>query len=252
MKETKTQLEEVEYFNRFINYDLSISWYYCFLGMPEKVIDWLKEDFSPYSYPGFIDNFGNQIKARFCYATRNYLPLLSYIEEMKGRESFLLGRVEMLAMEACVHYKMKNKRKAFAMLKEAYKTALPNEIVMPFIEMGKDMRTLPAVALKEPSGNISRPWLEDINRKSATYAKRRAHVIAEYRKANGLTEGIVFSPRESEVLSDLSHGLSRADIAASRGLSVNTVKMLINSIYSKLGAENLADLIRIAVERSFI
>jgi LuxR family maltose regulon positive regulatory protein len=220
--------------------------------MPEKVIDWIKDDFSPYSHAGFIENFGNQIKARYCYATRNYPPLLVYIEEIKRRESYLFEQVEMLAIEAFIHYKMKDKRKAFAVLEEAYRTASPNEILMPFIEMGKDMRTLTAALLKEGGGKIPKPWLEDVYRRSSTYARHRSHVIAEYMRANGITGTIVMTPREKEILSDLSHGLSRADIVASHGLSINTVKMVINNIYTKLGAENLADLIRIAVERKLI
>jgi len=171
---------------------------------------------------------------------------------MKTRESILFGRIEMLVLEACVHYKMKNKKKAFSSLTEAYENALPNDILMPFIELGKDMRTLTAVALKQPGNKIPGPWLEDVNRKSATYAKRRTHLIAEYKKAYGITDRVVFSPREAEILADLSHGLSRVEIANSRGLSVNTVKMVINMLYAKVGAENLADLIRIAVERKLI
>jgi LuxR family maltose regulon positive regulatory protein len=171
---------------------------------------------------------------------------------MKKRESFLFGRLEMLVIEACIHYKTKNKKKAFAVFEEAYMTAAPNEIVMPFIEMGKDMRTLTSAALKEPGVKIPQLWLKDLNRKSASYAKRRTHIAMEYKKANGLTANIILSPRETEILADLSHGLSRVEIASARDLSVNTVKMVINSLYSKVGAENLADLIRIAVEQKLI
>jgi LuxR family maltose regulon positive regulatory protein len=252
LKETKAHLDEDEYINRFTNYDISLSWYYCILGLPEKVADWLKENFTPYVHAAFIENSGNQIKARFFYSTRDYPPLLSYIHEMKQRESYLLGRIEMLAIEACIHYKMKNKEKALVTLSEAYQTALTNDIVMPFIEMGKDMRTLTNFVLKEKNSGIPRPWLESINRKAASYAKRQAHVVVEYKKAEGIIDNVVFSPRETDILTDLSHGLSRVEIAASRNLSVNTVKMVINSIYMKAGAENLADLIRIAVERKLI
>jgi ATP-dependent transcriptional regulator len=252
LKETKAQLDEVKYLNRFIDYDISLSWYYYFLGLPEKAVDWLKEDFLPYSHAASIENFGNQIKARFCYAARNFSPLLSYIEEMKMRESFLFGRVEMLAIEACVHYKLKNKEKAFAVFEEAYKNASPNSLVMPFIELGKDMRTLTSALLKESKKAIPASWLEDVNHKSATYAKRRSHIIAEYMQTSGITDNIVMSPRETEILADLSHGLSRAEIAKARSLSINTVKMVINNIRYKLGAENLADIIRIAVERKLI
>jgi LuxR family maltose regulon positive regulatory protein len=251
LKDMKVQLRENEYPNRFINYDISLSWYCFILGVHDKVPDWLKENFSTYGHAGFIENFGNQMKARFFYMARNYPPLLSYIQQMKQRESYLFGRVEMLAMEACVHYKMKEKKKAFAILRDAYKTALPNDIIMPFIELGKDMRTLTRVALKE-GVKIPKPWLENINRKSALYAKHQGSVIAEYRRANGIENGICFTPRELETIIDLCHGLSRAEIAANHRISINTVKMVIGNIYSKLGTKNLADLIHIATERKII
>jgi LuxR family maltose regulon positive regulatory protein len=158
----------------------------------------------------------------------------------------------MLAMESCVHYKMKDKRKAMEALAEAYRTASPNDLYMPFIELGKDMRTLTGVVLKETDSIIPKAWLEKINRKSATYAKYQSGIIVEYKKANPLEDTIVFSQRQEEILSDLSHGLSRADIASSRKLSENTVKMIITNIYDKLDAENRADLIRIAVKRKVI
>ena len=258
LRDMKAMLDYPEYSNRFVNYDIFLSWYYYILGLPEKIPDWLKESFAPYCHTVFIENFANQIKARFCYATRSYPQLLSYIEELKTRESFLFGRIEMLVMEACIYYKMKDKQSAFSVLLEAYNTALPNDLFMPFIELGKDMRTLSAAALKESAssigaiGSIPGPWLENINRKAASYAKHQGHVASEYKRINGIAGDLPISPRETEVLFDLSHGLTRAEIAASRGLSVNTVKMVINNVYSKLGADNLASLIRIAVELKLI
>jgi LuxR family maltose regulon positive regulatory protein len=252
LKDMKGHLDESEYIKRFVNYDIARCWFYCLVGLPEKVPDWLTEGFSPYGHAAFIENFGNQMKALYCYVTRNYPPLLSYISELKQRESYLFGRIEMLAMEACVHYRMKNKELALAALEQAYNDACPNGIIMPFIELGKDMRTLTSFALKDKNEVIPKPWLEAINLKSASYAKRQAHIATQFRQANSIASGFSISPRETDILSDLSHGLSRTEIAANRGLSINTVKMVINNIYIKLGAENLADLIRIAVERKLV
>ena len=177
---------------------------------------------------------------------------------MKQRESFLFERIEMLAMEACIHYKMKNTEKAYSSLAEAFAAASPNNIITPFIELGKDMRTLTSFAIKQKSHQkkdaitIPKSWLEEINRKSASYAKRLTHFVTKFKQASGITDNVVISPREREVLSDLSHGLSRTEIAASRNLSINTVKMIVNHIYMKFGAENLAEVIRIATEKKIL
>jgi len=196
------------------------------------------------------------MKARYHYITRNYQPLLSYIEEMKRRESYLYQRVEMLAIEACIHNKMKDKEEAIAVLKEAYETASPNKLVLPFIELGKDMRTLTGSVLNEISitndSSIPKSWLENINHSASTYAKRRSHIVTEFRKAMGIEENVVFSPRESDIIIDLSHGLSRKEIAASRNISINTVKTVIKTIYAKAGADNLPELIHFTTERKMI
>jgi len=252
LKKLKTLRDENDYSNRFTNYDISLSWYYYILGIPEYMPDWLQDDFSPYHHTAFKENFANQIKARFCYKSRNYTPLLLYIQEMKQRESFLFQRLEMLAIEACVHYKMKNKNKSLDTLLEGYKTASPNDLIIPFIELGKDMRTLTAVALKESKGDIPLPWLENINHKAASYARRQAQIVAKYRQDMGLENNITLSPRENEILMDLSNGLSRAEIAAKHKLSINTIKTDINMIFSRTGAKNLANLIRIVMEKKLI
>ena len=252
LKDMEVQLNENEYTVRFITYDIVLAWYYCILCSPEKVPEWLKDSFTPYGHASFIENFGNQIKALYCYVTKNYPSLLAYMEEQKKREAILYGRIEMLAMESCIHYKMKDREKACSALKDAYKTASPNNIMMPFIELGKDMRTLTAFAMKNADCGIPKSWLESVNRKSASYAKRLAHIVTKYKHANGKTGSVSISQRESEILTDLSHGLSRTEIADSRGLSINTVKMIINNVYMKLGAENLADAIRIATERKIV
>jgi len=251
LKEIETQLKENEYALRFITYDIILAFYYCTLGFPEKIPDWLKDKFTPYGHVSFIENFGNLAKTHYCNMTKNYPPLLAYLEEHKKRDGVLFGRIEMLALEACIHYQMKDREKAYSALEDAYKTASPNDILMPFIELGKDMRTLTSFAAKI-DGGIPKSWLENVNRKSASYAKRLAHIVAKYKQTKGAADNINISRREREILTDLSHGLSRNEIAAGRDLSINTVKMIINNVYMKLGAENLADAIRIAAEKKIV
>jgi DNA-binding NarL/FixJ family response regulator len=120
---------------------------------------------------------------------------------------------------------------------------------MPFIELGKDMRTLTAAAMKEKGCTIPLVWLEKMNKKSSTYAKNLSHVISEYRIFHHLNNrAYMLSNREKEILTDLCHGLSRTEIACNCAISPSTVKTLIRSIYAKLGAQSTAEAIWIAAK----
>ncbi|MCL2825793.1 MAG: LuxR C-terminal-related transcriptional regulator [Eggerthellaceae bacterium] len=252
LKDMEGQLEDNGFFNRFATYDIALGWYYFALRQPEKVPGWLKGKFIPFLPMNNLENSGNYIKARYHYLTRNYAVLLAFIEEWRQQQSTLFGRLEMLAIEACTRYQAKDHAGAFAALKEAYEAASPNDIVMPFIEMGKDMRTLTLAALHDPSCKIPQPWLKSINLKASLYARHQTLFISEYRKANDINEGVGLTHRETEVLHDLNKGFSRSEIAANQGLSINTVRLVINNIYEKLKARNIADLIRIAHEQKLI
>jgi LuxR family maltose regulon positive regulatory protein len=124
---------------------------------------------------------------------------------------------------------------------------------MPFIELGKDMRTQTATALKEKSCTVPRAWLEKIQKKASTYAKNLSYVISEYRIFHHLNDkAYTLSNREKEVLADMCHGLSRTEIACNRAISMSTIKTLIQSIHAKLGAQNTAEAIWIAARFKLI
>jgi LuxR family maltose regulon positive regulatory protein len=251
-KDTEALLDETEFHFRFFTYDITLGAFYIFLMQPERIPSWLMEKFVPYEHPKFNENTANQVKAQYCYITKNYAALLSFIEEQRNWMSTLYGRVELLVMEACVLFKTKKIDKAFAVLHEAYITASPNDIVMPFICFGKDMRSLASAARRKQGVDIPVQWLEMVEHKSATYAKRHSRFILDYRTTHGLDNEETLSAREIEVLDMLFNGFSRSEITASMNLSASTVKLIINNIYDKLGARSIADVIRIAAERRLV
>jgi LuxR family maltose regulon positive regulatory protein len=222
------------------------------LRRPQDLPFWLKEKFSPYSHAYFSENLANQIKARFFYQTRNYPPLLAYISDMKRRESIIYGRVEMLAMEACAFYQMKERAAALDALRAAYIAASSNGIIAPFAELGKDMRTLAQAALGDGLEGVPADWLETVRRLSASFAKYQSLMISEYEKEQGQKPKVSLSERERGILRDLYIGLSRAEIAVKESLSVNTVNSAVNSIFSKLGARGIVDAVRIAAEEKLV
>jgi len=251
LKKMELLLNEENHGVRFTMYDIALSFYHLSLGQPEQIPEWLKSDFSPYTHPSFIENYANRIKALYHYQTRQYSTLLAFIEN-NMQQSILFSKIELKVLEALSLYNLKRRSEAIASLTEAYNLAKPNDIVALFTQYSKAMRTLTAAALRDDACEIPKQWLEVINRKASAFAKRQAHMITEYRAANNLDEEISLSKRETEILKDLSQGLSRTETAVSQNISPNTVKMTINIIYEKLHANNLADAIRIAVDNRII
>ena len=245
-RDIEALLSAQAYALRFTTYDIAYSWYQCFIRRSDKVSSWLKEDFTPYEHPFFIENFGNQIKARYHYVTKNFQPLLKYIDELKRRESILYNRIEMYAMEACVRYQLKEKAKAQEILREAYNIARPNNIVLPFIELGKDTRTLIESVLRNQRLAIPKDWLVNIQKKAAYYAKLQNLVITEQQINNRKDSKTALSQREAVIVRDLCNGLSRTEIASKQALSINTVNTAVNHIFDKLNANTIIDVIRIA------
>jgi LuxR family maltose regulon positive regulatory protein len=122
---------------------------------------------------------------------------------------------------------------------------------MPFAELGKDMRTLVSAALKDRATAIPRDRLEKIRNNASVYAKKLFAVAEKFNPppSGSIAAGSMaasLSPRELDVLTGLSQGLTREEIAEASSISPNTVKSVIRSVYNKLGALNRADAVRLA------
>ena len=248
----ETLLHEKEYSLRFVACDISNGFYYLMLNQADRVPNWLKGDFSRYTHPAFLENYANWVKAQYHYKTGQYNILLAFIENEWERQTVLFSKIVFKILKALSLYQLKQRKEAIAALTTVYQLAAPNQIVAPFIHYAKDMRTLTAAASRDETCKIPKDWLEDINRKASTFSKKQIRMISEYKTANNLNEKISLTRRETEVLKDLSHGLSRSEIAANQNISVNTVKMVINIIYEKLHTNNLVEAIRIASGHNII
>jgi ATP/maltotriose-dependent transcriptional regulator MalT len=252
MRAMEDMLNEKDHGVRYTMYDISYGFYLLSLDQPEQMPEWLKGDFSSYTHPAFLENYANQVRAHYHFYVHRYSALLAFAENSTKQQTILFGNIGLKVLAALSLYQLKRRSDAIDMLTEAYLLAEPNKIVTPFILFAKDMRTLTAAALKDPACKIPKEWLEDVNRKSSTYAKRKTHMISEYKAANSLEEEITLTKRETAVLNDLAQGLSRTEIAASQSISINTVKLVINNIYGKLNVTSLPEAIRTAIDRKIM
>ncbi|MCL2057521.1 MAG: LuxR C-terminal-related transcriptional regulator [Oscillospiraceae bacterium] len=252
LRQIEDLLDVREYAVRYEAFDIASSHYYLALCQPEQIPEWLKADFSPYTHSAYLENYANLIKAQHRYQTRRYNELLAFLDNVRGSQIVLFCRVVLVALEALTLYQLKRKDEAFAVLAEAHRLAGPHNIVALLTQYAKDMRTLTSAALKSEDCPIPKDWLHNINRKASAFAKRQAHMISYYKTIHGIEDQITLTKRETEILKELTQGLSRSEIAASQNISINTVKMVISIIYEKLRVTNLLEAIRIAIENKII
>jgi LuxR family maltose regulon positive regulatory protein len=257
LKQLEAQLTQTQYLNRHVYYDIIMGWYYTQIGQTERLAPWLKNDFEESSLNSMARDFEILIKAKYQFACKRYPAVLAFLENRDdpyGAAAFLMGRIEMLALEAVCRYQDRDQPGAFGALQKAYELAHPNALYMPFMELGKTMRTLTGAALKTGAGGIPPAWLERVHRHASSYAQKVFAAAEQYSNFGRKSpkEGTALSRRERAVLTGLSRGLTREEIALDGGISVNTVKSAIRSVYNKLGAVNRADAVRIAGARGIL
>jgi LuxR family maltose regulon positive regulatory protein len=253
LRQLEAQLSIENYVNRHTFYDIVTGWFYARIGQTKKLAAWLKNDFEESDLNSLVYGLELLVKTKLHLAEKRYPAALAALESRESRYgpgAFVFGKIEMKTMEAVCRYQLRDREGAAAALETAYRYALPNGYFMPFTELGKDMRTLISAALKDPEGAIPRPWLELIHRSASAYAKKCFAVGEGFRTAGEAPDRQQGAPplsrRELLVLTGLSEGLTREEIAGASSISINTVKSVIKSIYNKLGAINRADAVRIA------
>jgi LuxR family maltose regulon positive regulatory protein len=255
MSEYDELVNRVDSYVEYLQHDIVLSWYYASIGETENIVHWIKNDFLPPESEAYITGLEDVAKLKYYFAEKKYHVSLAFLDrrpQTYGIRKFLIGRIGMSVSEAICLYNLKDRKGAIEALRRGYELSAPNAFDMPFVEMGNHMRSLAGAALREKAPGIPQEWLEQIRSKSATYAKRIAHVKSKYRQDAGKEGDIQLTLKEKEVLQDMSQGLSRTEIAAYRGISVNTVKAMLQIIYEKLGADNSMDALRIAISNDII
>jgi LuxR family maltose regulon positive regulatory protein len=267
-RQMKALLEKDEYVNRYIIYDIIMGRFYARLGLTGKVASWLRQEREEGETNTQFRGFDTLIKVFCLVAEKDYPAALQDLELAQIRSdvrTFLLGFLEMAALEAVIRYRLGDREGAFAALKKAYDASAPNALNTPFTELGEKMHSLIGAVLKArtervegksgvQSGGeeeIPRAWLHAIRSSASAYAKKSSLVAAHYADREAAASAD-FSQHELAILDGLSRGRTAEEIAAGMKISVNMVKSVIRSLYAKLGAVNRADAIRIATAKGLL
>jgi LuxR family maltose regulon positive regulatory protein len=245
----EAQPEMADYANRYIMKDIVTSWFHAQIGHPERMADWITNEYDETNVNYLLRGLEFFTKTKYYIAEKRYHRLIALLESQdteSGISIFLFGRAAIAVTKAVCFYHLNEYSAALKMFEEAYALATPNALDMVFIELGNEMRALACYAIKHNS-NIPLEWLNMIQSKASTYAKRLAHVRSKFNEDENVSGSVDLTSKELEVLADLAQGLSRLEIATARNISINTVKTMLPHIFRKLGANNTIDAIRIAI-----
>ena len=253
LKQLRAHLDNPNLWNRQLLYDLFTGFVYAQTGLPELVPPWLvaDEQEDELHIPAMeliVCVKGYIAQKKYAYA----LTVLGASFPREPQERFLFGELTLLLLTAVARLGSGDATGAAEDFEKAYSVSFDGVFEMPFIELGRELQPLIAVVSKRADSFIPAEWLKTTGRKASAYAKKSAVVSNSLKMELNIGDSVQLSEREREILNDLSHGLSREEIAAIRYLSVNTVKKMLQSIYKKLGASNNADAIRIAIEKKVI
>lgn len=252
LDEFKNKIKTRQYSNDLIEYDIIEGWFYNTIGETGKVASWitLEQESKKIILPLVISE-EHMIRARCYLSGGKYYELLAFLDQLKivyNSKDMLMANINIPILKAMALYNVGEKENAFLALEEAYNLSISNNIIMPFIEHGNKMRTLIYSTRNSEHCHIPKSWLDSIYTKSSSHAKQISRVVSSYKKLNNIEEQKTrdLTKRELEILTHLSHGLTREQIAVSCDLSVNTVKSVLQNIYSKLGASNKRDAVHFA------
>lgn len=236
-------------------WDIVRSWFYTEVEDTKRVSGWIRNavhnGYSPLSIERPV-----LVRLRCLIMEgkmEEALALADQFEYLAKSKQSVIALIYVELGRCMAHYAGGKTELAVSALVSAYQLTKENHIIMPFVEHGSRMRSLLEHVRSMEVREIPPEWLERIHAKASTYAKRRAYLISCYKQEQeNLLENFGLSRREIELLTHLSQGLTREEISECMNLTLNTVKSMLKQIFSKLGAINSVDAVRIAMIHKII
>ena len=255
LKHLRSHLSNPDFWERQLLYDLFVGSVYAQIGLPGLVPKWYTVDEKEAVTEGYIPTRELVVSVRYYIAAKKFnqaLAVLSKSTPREPQERFLLGELILTLLLAVVKNKTGDTAGAIADFQKAYRMSYGGVFEKAFIELGRNLHPLIVATLQQKDHGIPEEWLKTIDRRASVYAKKADVIRSSIKREQNIPDAIQLSDREQKILSDLYHGLSREEIATNQYISVGTVKKALESMYAKLGANSIADAIRIALENKLI
>ena len=236
--------------------DTSLAWYYIkmrdYNRVPKSAIMLDRAEGAVISYGRIHIAYADYLICMGEYA--KMVGMLEHLKELVPFQAITQESICLYIMLAVGYNSLGNDESAMEALWVAYGMCYNNELITLFMEADKYMLALIAAARQQQKYPFEPDWLDLIERETAAYIKRADAARAAYRRQNPVksVKNNPLSRRELAVLQSVARGLTREEIALEQYISMNTVKSTITSIFNKLGANNKADAVSIAMTKGYI
>jgi len=236
--------------------DIAESWFYLLVGQYENIAGWILSDtLNDKILPPISIGRDRILRAYYFLDKGRYDELLAFtkqLEHLYQNRELWVDLISVRLLKAIALRYTNNMAKCVSTVQLLYKTTSENHFIIPFVELGKHTCMMFSQLKKVENHGISEKWLDFIISKATTYTKRQAYLKSKHNSRNLSDNSILLTQREKDILKELCQGLTREEISDCLHISVNTVKSILKNVYSKLGATNSADAVRIALQMNLI
>ncbi len=206
--------------------DMCKGYIYACLGQQEKIPNWLETGnvaTADLLYQGVAFNY--IVYGKAVLLSKNYVALDVLTENFHEQFSVFsnqLGMIHNSIFKAIAKYHVYSPEEGITALEKALENAQLDGIILPFVENAPHLsEMLKTIASKNPSNEFIQKVL--------THSNAYLQVLRDHHPVK-----IKLTLREKEVLTLVSRGLTREEIAAKLLLSQGTVKTHMKNIYQKL------------------
>ena len=228
----REELERGGWYNLMHTMELCDAWIALNLGRKQELPQWIAEGdfFSSRLYFPAMGVF-HIVYGRALLVCGDYTKLLGSLDSFLEIASVfpnVLSQIYALIYAAAASEKLRRRDDALRQLREALSLALPDGLLMPFVENVDFLEpVLEALSHEDVHGAAARAVLKLY----LPYRQAAEQITREYftEKRPELTE------REAEIARLVAQGLSNGEIGARLFITENTVKTLMKRIFEKLG-----------------
>lgn len=231
--------------------DCAVSWFYLRVGEYDMVVPWVA-DAAQMRSDDMLDVGRNRIIVIYYLTVQGRMneayAEMTRLEEIFRRNGKWHEKILLQIHKSILLLEKGSRAEAVRVFKTAYDMVFQNNISVIFAEFGSNMQRIIRAANAQTDIEFDPDWLAALFKQAGSFEKREAAMVKAYRSKHQEqdTGNFNLNPREIEILTYMSRGMTRTEIAQLLSTSLSNVKRYITSIYSKLGALNRADAIHIA------